>query len=104
MKKLKSLKKVLLMLIVAAIFCSFATVSKATGDVNDLFDIPKVEEGNNPTPTPIPTSTPTPTPQPTNNNNSLPKTGVNDTIMWVIIGACVVAAIYTYKKINDYNV
>ena len=40
----------------------------------------------------------------TNKESSLPKTGVNDTAMWVVIGTCVVLAIYTYKKVRDYNV
>ena len=60
-----------------------------------------------PEPTPTPTTTPTPSPIPQNNqtgNTTLPKTGANDTIMWVLIGACTIAAVYTYKKVRDYNV
>ena len=37
-------------------------------------------------------------------NTTLPKTGVDDTIMWVLIGVCGLAAVYTYKKVRDYNV
>ena len=40
----------------------------------------------------------------TNKESSLPKTGANDTAMWVVIGTCVVLAIYAYKKVRDYNV
>ena len=40
----------------------------------------------------------------TNTSGTLPKTGVDDTIMWVLIGASIVAALYTYKKVRDYNV
>lgn len=40
-----------------------------------------------------------------NNTNTLPQTGIGDnTGMYVIIGICVVSAIYAYKKIRDYNV
>ena len=54
------------------------------------------------------TSTLTPT---TSNNNTataldsnLPKTGIADnTIVFVVIGVCAVAAIYAYKKVRDYK-
>lgn len=39
-----------------------------------------------------------------NTNTSLPKTGADDTVMWVVAISCVCIAIYTYKKIRDYNV
>ena len=38
------------------------------------------------------------------NEAELPKTGVDDTMLWVLIGVSVVAAGYTYKKVRDYNV
>lgn len=41
----------------------------------------------------------------TNNTDTLPKTGIGDnTGMYIIMGICVVAAIYAYKKIRDYNI
>lgn len=64
------------------------------------------------------TTAPTTTPPPANNNSSLynntnttnntdtlPKTGIGDhTGMYIIMGICVIAAIYAYKKIRDYNI
>ncbi len=57
------------------------------------------------------TSTLTPTTTTTNNsatnnalNSNLPKTGIADnTIVFVVIGVCAVAAIYAYKKVRDYK-
>lgn len=54
------------------------------------------------------TSTLTPTTPATNNastlNSNLPKTGIADnTIVFVVVGVCVVAAIYAYKKVRDYK-
>lgn len=41
----------------------------------------------------------------TNKTNTLPQTGIGDnTGMYIIMGICVVCAIYAYKKIRDYNV
>ncbi len=104
MKKLKVIKKVLVMLVLVVMINCLSTVNKAENLPDDVFqDIPKVS------PTPTPSTNPTPTPTPTtninaNNNTKLPQTGANDTIMWVVIGGCVVTAIYTYKKIKEYNV
>lgn len=64
------------------------------------------------------TTAPSTTTPPANNNNNsslynntntntdtLPKTGIGDnTGMYIIMGICVVAAIYAYKKIRDYNI
>ena len=37
-------------------------------------------------------------------NSNLPKTGIADnTIVFVVIGVCAVAAIYAYKKVRDYK-
>lgn len=110
MKNLKNLKKILIMLIMIVCICGIATISKATGNVDDLIsDIPILNSEPKTTPTPTPTPTPSPTPSgnigaPTNNNTTLPKTGVNDTAMWITIGVCTIVAIYTYKKVRDYNV
>ena len=108
MKKVRNLKKILIMLAVVLLICSVSVISSANGNPEDLItQIPEL----NPTPTPNPTSTPTPspkltpTPSPTQGNNtSLPKTGVNDTAMWVLIGACGLAAIYTYKKVSVFKI
>lgn len=53
------------------------------------------------------TSTLTPT-TPANNTSTLesnlPKTGIADnTIVFALVGVCVVAAIYAYRKVRDYK-
>lgn len=53
------------------------------------------------------TSTLTPT-TPENNtstlNSNLPKTGIADnTVVFIVVGVCAVAAIYAYKKVRDYK-
>ena len=53
------------------------------------------------------TSTFTPT-TPVNNtstlNSNLPKTGIADnTVVFIVVGVCAVAAIYAYKKVRDYK-
>lgn len=129
MKKIKSVEKIILLFVVFAFICGISTINYASGDVNDIMNIPYINGNSTQNPTPAPT-----TPDnnnaaniPTNNavdNNattnttsnisavqnqntnstSLPKTGVNDTAMWILVIACVVVAIYTYKKVRDYNV
>lgn len=106
MKNLKRLEKILLIIITFAVLFSITTVNKAvqTGDPNDLFqDIPQVPDN---TQQQQPQNIPTPenTNVPTNTNTSLPGLGANDTAMWVLIAVCTVAAIYTYKKVRDYNI
>lgn len=126
MKKIKSVEKIILLFVVFAFICGISTVNYASGDVNDIMNIPYIN-GNSTT---NPTQNPAPAPTTPDNNNaanipdnnattnsnisavqnqntnstSLPKTGVNDTAMWILVIACVVAAIYTYKKVRDYNV
>ena len=40
-----------------------------------------------------------------NTNNTLPQAGIGDhTGMFIIMGICVISAIYAYKKIRDYNI
>lgn len=105
MKNLKRLEKILLIIITFAVLFSIATVNKAvqTGDPNDLFqDIPQVPDNTQQQQQNIPT--PENTNVPTNTNTSLPGLGANDTAMWVLIAVCTVAAIYTYKKVRDYNI
>ena len=105
MKNLKILKKIILMLVVIACVCGISTVNQAdTQQTNDVVELIPNVQGTS-TPTPNQTATPSSTPLSNNTTStSLPKTGANDTGMWILIGACVVGAIYTYKKVRDYNV
>ena len=121
MKKV-NLSKTLVMLVIVTIICCISTINFAgTVDLNQLpngnntSDIPRIDELNNTTNN---TATNNATVNnttnvigntnrvgnTTNTTGTLPKTGVDDTIMWVLIGASVIAAIYTYKKVRDYNV
>ena len=114
MKKV-SVRKLMLVIGVFAIICCISTINYAS-DVNDLIqNITELPNNNTPAEntnintanTPANLTPLTTTPTPTNNttgNTILPKTGVNDTIMWVLIGVSAIAAIYTYKKVRDYNV
>lgn len=53
---------------------------------------------------PVNTTNKTNTSSYVNNSNNLPKTGVEDyTTVFIILGVCIVSAIYAYKKANDYN-
>lgn len=106
MKNLMILKRVILMLVVIACICGISTVNQASQPTSDVVElIPNVQGTPTPTPSQIPTATPSNTPLNNNTNTtSLPKTGANDTGMWILIGACVLGAIYTYKKVRDYNV
>ena len=36
-------------------------------------------------------------------NTNVPNTGLTD-LPWVVIGVCVVSAVFAYKKIKEYNV
>ena len=108
MKNLKKLEKILLIIITFAVLFSISTVNKATttADPNELFDqIPYKE--NEQTPTPIQntnTNTETNINTNTNTNTAIPQLGANDTAMWVLIAVCAVAAVYTYRKVRDYNI
>lgn len=110
MKKLKNLKKILLMLGVIALICSISTVNKADVDQlikdelqNRPYINPDDANGNNQTPSTQTPSTEKPSTT-TPDNTTLPKTGVNDTAMWIISGVCVLGAIYAYKKVKDYTI
>ncbi len=124
MKKI-ILSKTLVMLVIVAIICCISTINFAgTVDLNQLpngnnistNDIPKIDQingtSNNATANNATTNNTTnnttniigTTNRTGNTTGTLPKTGVDDTIMWVLIGASVIAAIYTYKKVRDYNV
>lgn len=112
------LKRMFLVLAVFAMICLVSTVSHATGDINELLqDIPRIDpEPTTTTQEPenevaLPTTdaaisvdTKSDTEKEADTNKTLPKTGVDDTMLWVLIGVSVVAAGYTYKKVRDYNV
>ena len=127
MKKVKLFKKVLLMLLVFAFICGVSVINKATGNVEDLLNdsnVTNIEHvntstGDNSTNTANTAQTNTQgtntqtaniaavqnnTANKTTNTTTLPKTGVSDTAMWVLVIACVIAAVYTYKKVRDYNI
>ncbi len=126
MKKLELLKKVLLMVSVFALISGVSVISKATtGNVEDLLNDPNItnvehintapdQSTTNTTQNTAPTNTPANNAgsaniaavqnNTTNTTPTLPKTGVSDTAMWLLLAACVIAAIYTYKKVRDYNI
>ena len=104
MKKF-NVKMITVFMVVVALICLVSNVNYATGDVNELIhDIREVPQEQNNTverPAEVPTTQNTATNIAT--NTVLPKTGVDDTAMWVLIAVSAVAAIYTYKKVRDYN-
>lgn len=106
MKKFRMIEKIILTLVVVAVICGISTVNYATGDVSDLFSnpvqIPTEQEPSQSTQQPTQTQTPT-TPTQTD-SAKLPKTGANDTGIWILAGAFVVIAVYTYRKVKYYNV
>lgn len=115
MKKV-NVRKIMLMVVVIVALCVISTVNYATGDVNALIEniteLPS--NGNNIVNNNVNTNNVVQNITPiggtntnrtnTTTNSVLPQTGVNDTMLWVFIGISVVAAIYTYKKVRDYNV
>ena len=111
---MKKVNVIRLMLVVAifALVCCVSNVNLATTpDVNDIIhDIQTLPENNVPeqnTNTNVPANLiplGTNTNSNTSTNTVLPKTGVDDTMMWVLIAVSAVAAIYTYKKVRDYEV
>lgn len=110
MKKLK-ISKIMLIVGIIAVICCISNISNAEpGNSNDIIheitNLPS--DGNNMVQDPVDTNKPINNIDNTNNvtttNTTLPKTGVDDTIMWVLIGVCGLAAVYTYKKVRDYNV
>lgn len=109
MKKIKKLEKILLILVVFACLCGITNISKATGDVSEILNIPDFTSSSVEQPPVTPTEN-APTndiggvQNLTNTNTSLPKTGVNDTVTWALVLVCIGLAIYTYKKVRDYNV
>ena len=120
MKK-NSVKKVMFIIVLFTMLCVVSTVNYATGDINAILQNiiqidtteqptqqqPKQEENTVQNIVTLPTTNTTNlsnTNTNTNTNKELPKTGVDDTMLWVLIAVSVVAAGYTYKKVRDYNV
>ncbi len=123
MKK-NSVKKVMCIIVLFTMLCVASTVNYATGDINAILqNIIRIDTTQQQTeqPTQNQPTQPENTIQnivtlPTTNTNNektnvnantnkeLPKTGVDDTMLWVFIAVSVVAAGYTYKKVRDYNV
>ena len=115
MKK-NSVKKIMLLVVLMFIVCFISNINYATGDYQELLEqmglgnetiqnITRIDE----TPTTTENTTTVPTTNETTNETTktettLPKTGVDDTMLWVLIAVSVVAAGYTYKKVRDYNV
>lgn len=108
MKRNSLIKGILLVIIVAAlalvtnsVYASDAIVLSPTNN-SAAENTPADNNANSPL-----TSTLTPT-TPVNNsatlNSNLPKTGITDnTIVFIVVGVCAVAAIYAYKKVRDYK-
>ena len=93
-----------LMLITNSVYASDAIVLSPT---NNSATDNSATTNNSATNNSALTSTLTPT-TPVNNtstlNSNLPKTGIADnTIVFIVVGVCAVAAIYAYKKVRDYK-
>lgn len=110
---MKNIKRISLMLVIVVLICGWAAISLASSNVGNASDIFNIEDRTNTNKAPVNnvnTNQPrnniatTNTNTNTNTNTSLPKTGVNNTAMWLLVVACGVATVYTYKKIRDYNV
>ena len=116
MKSIKNIKRISLMLVLAVLICGWAVTSLASSNVGNTADIFNIEDRTNNRVGNTNTNTNTNTNQQRNNvstvntntntntNSTLPKTGVNDTAMWILVVICGVATVYTYKKVRDYNV
>lgn len=101
MKKNSLIKGILLVTIIAVLMLVTNSVYAADAIVLSPTD-------NNANTNSALTSTLTPT-TPVNNsastlNSNLPKTGIADnTVVFIVVGVCAVAAIYAYKKVRDYK-
>lgn len=115
MKKV-SIRKIMLIFAVVVAVCLIGTVNYATSDVNALIENITRLDSNPTTETTETQATqdnnqianltvlPATNANTTNTTTTLPKTGVDDTMMWFLIAVSAVAAVYTYKKVRDYNV
>lgn len=108
MRKLKRVEKILLILVAAFLICGISKAVYATeGDVSSILDIDVISTSSTSSQTTSSVQSSSITTSQSSSSNketSLPKTGANDATMWIVIGACVLLAVFTYKKINDYNV
>ena len=91
----------ILMLITNSVYAADNTIVLSPTDNNTATDNSAVANNS------ALTSTLTPT-TPVNNtstlNSNLPKTGIADnTVVFIVVGVCAVAAIYAYKKVRDYK-
>ena len=114
MKKV-NVKMITVVMVVIAMICLISNVVYATGDAQNLArqqaqitedpEIHSIQEvpGNTTQQPQNTTQLPTTAQNKVTTNTVLPKTGVDDTAMWVFIVISAVAAIYTYKKVRDYN-
>lgn len=95
-----------LMLVTNSVYAADAIVVLSPTDNNAATNNSAVD--NNANTNSALTSTLTPT-TPVNNSAStlssnLPKTGIADnTVVFIVVGVCAVAAIYAYKKVRDYK-
>ena len=107
MKKLKSKKIILAVLTIMLIVSLVSPVLATSGGLQVINENTQSDNNtlSNNTPTNntnINTSNNN-TSRYNNNTNTLPKTGVNDYSIALIIIVCLVSAVYAYKKIRDYN-
>ena len=122
MSKMKKIIVEVIAILLVVLLIGMNVKVLATGDSNNPIDLsgnidllfdnqqPDTTNTTNTAPVEVPNTTTTPNilqPSTTNSaeNTELPKTGVTEdiTVMCFII-VCVIAAIFAYKKIRDYNV
>lgn len=108
MKKNSLIKGILLVIIVSTVMMITSSVYASGETIVLTQNTPANNTATNNTATNSAlTSTLTPT-TPANNTSTLesnlPKTGIADnTIVFAVVGVCVVAAIYAYRKVRDYK-
>lgn len=106
MRKLNTKKLIIVITLVAVLALFTTTVQATNGLVNPLLNLQGVS-GNTTTNTTTNTSTTTTTTtntETTQKKDELPKAGLaTDTMMIIIVVGLVAMAIYTFKKVNEYN-
>ena len=109
MKRNSLIKGILLVIIVSTVMMITSSVYASGETIVLTQNTPANNTATNNTATNSAlTSTLTPT-TPVNNSAStlssnLPKTGIADnTVVFIVVGVCAVAAIYAYKKVRDYK-
>ena len=121
MKRETILKIVLILTIVSMLFTMTVNVYAEPANLDDIFeDQGGLEDIGGNTTTETPTTTPTPEPEQTPTTSTTPSTGTTtgtttqestysdaglaeDTIMVVSIAGLVIAAIFAYRKVNEYQ-